>query len=200
MVAGLAERQVAGHAAQQLGATPSRLRRVEKADQMGGNMHKILWAMAAAFILVACGPSFDEDGLEAVEDWANDAITQGETAAMDIAAVATGSDAAWSGLDEHRERLDGIADRADDLPDSDEVASWTFNRTVGGEQFTVNGRELAEAVDDLEDAVRALADEAEMLHDKEGEVEDSDLPWIDEALSAYAQAADGYRAVMFPQS
>ena len=117
---------------------------------------------------------------------------------MDIASVAMGQEAQWASLAEHRDRLDAISDAADDLPDDDEIASWLFNRTVAGEQFQVHGRDLAVAVADLHDGVMALADEADLLDDQGGEVSDSDLQWIDDALTAFTNGAEGYRAVMLP--
>lgn len=149
-------------------------------------------------LLTGCGDSFDEDGLDAIEDWTARVIPAGEQASGDFALVVLDRGDPSQPLEDHHEDLEELYDEIDELPDDEEIASWQFNRTVGGEQFAVDGEDLAEVVAQLQFALGNLADEIERYLESDGDIDEEDLEWIEDALVSFDEAADDYRALMHP--
>lgn len=153
---------------------------------------------AVAMLAAACGASFDEDALAELEAWAGEAITAGERAAGDLAATVTGGEP----VDEpsvHQGRLEQLTAERLDLADDATIASWGFNRTVGGETFQVDGEDLAERVAALELSLEDLLLDAERIGDigTDG-LEASDVSQLETTLAVFADARDGYLELMHP--
>ena len=159
---------------------------------------RLVMLAATGLLLLGCGDSFDEDGLQAIEQWVDDVIPAGEVASGDIAAAALGEEDFWQPLEDHHDELKELYERGRELPDEDEISSWMFNRTVGGEQFTVQGDDLSEAVVGLQLALGDLVDEFEFFLEQDGELDDEDMGWLEDALVGFDEAADAYRDVMLP--
>lgn len=145
-------------------------------------------AVAAGVVLaVGCGPSFDEDGYAQVTQWADVAVSTTQAGALTVSAYVEG-DTDEAELDALREDLDGVFDQGADLPDDEEISGWLVNISQGDRSWTVEGRELAPAVERLRSDIGVLADDLDLVVSSEGE--DDDVRFMAESVASASTAAE----------
>lgn len=152
-------------------------------------------ALGLLLLLVAgCGGStFDEEGFDQVEAWADDAIPAVDLASMDAAAWLTGGDVGADRIDEHVDELNGVYDAGGSLPDDDEIASWGLNLRRGERSTEIRGEELLAAVTGLRGAIGTLADDLDFaLRD---DADNDDRAFARESVVEAAAAAEQLRAI-----
>lgn len=154
-------------------------------------------ALVAAVAAGCGGGSFDAEGLEQIEAWAEQARTVGSDAVGDLALTVTGGEPVRE-LSWHVERIEETLELRGEAPSPAEVREWEFSRQVSGETFFVDGPDLDERLAALELSLGDLAFAAAALDPAWGDADPADLRYLDSAAQGFMDAAEAYRDLMFP--
>jgi len=125
------------------------------------------------FLLVGCGPSFDEEGAQVVEDYSNEIIPAVEFAVYMVEVWAV--DQTADNFNDLYEAALDIEDInaiywADDKIPSYDIDEWHIMMSRGDQEWEVVGEELADAIYDVEWHSHWLAELMIELYEAGGDV------------------------------
>lgn len=112
-----------------------------------------LFLSVTIIFLTACGDSFDEEGFAKIKDYASEMIVAIDFAYNDI------RDGNGDTIDDYAAEIKEINFRHfnDDFP-GEEIQEWMIKMTGGGQEWTIEGEDLYNAVYDLHWNSDLLAD------------------------------------------
>ena len=134
----------------------------------------VVLSLLISMLAIGCGPSYNEEGFEYVENYASEIITAVETGVFLITLWEEdiNNEELLGELKESSEEINEINDRywTDEFPEYEEVEGWMLKRIRGDEEWTVDGKELARALWNVEDDSDWLAIDLLEIYEAGGEI------------------------------
>jgi len=134
----------------------------------------VVLGLLISMLTIGCGPSYDEEGFEYVENYASEIIPTIEIAVywLTLWEEDTTNEALLGELKESSDEINEINDRywTDEFPEYEEVEGWMLKRSRDDEEWVVDGKELAPAVWNVEDDSAWLAIDLLEIYEAGGEI------------------------------
>ena len=137
----------------------------------------VVLGLLISMLTIGCGPSYDEEGFEYVENYASEIIPTIEIAVywLTLWEEDTTNEDLLGELKESSDEINEINDRywTDEFPEYEEVAGWTLKRGRDGLEWIVDGEELATALGNVGDDSACLAIDLLEIYEAGGEISEA---------------------------